>query len=151
MSAQALIAQKKAEIAAKIAAMTKGSAAATPTPPPKPTPSPALATPPPASGAGTPTDDIARRVAEAKRRVAEAQSKLAIKDNPYMVRSTSQPRLKMRPNNRVVGAAARQEGHARRRASSAGCWSEDGGSPASSRHIDSGPSVEERPLQTYAT
>ena len=90
MSAQALIAQKKAEIAAKIAAMTKNatSAAATPTPPPKPSPSPALATPPPASGAGTPTDDIARRVAEAKRRVAEAQSKLAVKDNPYMVRSS---------------------------------------------------------------
>jgi U4/U6 small nuclear ribonucleoprotein PRP3 len=31
------------------------------------------------------TDDIARRVAEAKRRVAEAQTKLATKDNPYMV------------------------------------------------------------------
>lgn len=29
---------------------------------------------------------MARRVAEAKRRVAEAQSKLAVKDNPYMVR-----------------------------------------------------------------
>ncbi|EPS95311.1 hypothetical protein FOMPIDRAFT_1132721 [Fomitopsis schrenkii] len=86
MSAQALIAQKKAEIAAKIAAMTKNApgAVATPTPPPKPSPSPALATPPPTSGAGTPTDDIARRVAEAKKRVAEAQSKLAVKDNPYM-------------------------------------------------------------------
>lgn len=91
MSAQALIAQKKAEIAAKIAAMTKNApgAAATSTPPPKPSPSPALATPPSASTAGTPTDDIARRVAEAKRRVAEAQSKLAVKDNPYMVRSSS--------------------------------------------------------------
>ena len=31
-------------------------------------------------------DDLSRKVAEAKRRVAEAQSKLAIKDNPYMVR-----------------------------------------------------------------
>src|ERR1700722_3665137 len=34
-------------------------------------------------------DDIARKVAEAKRRVADAQSKLAIKDNPYMVRVLS--------------------------------------------------------------
>lgn len=31
------------------------------------------------------TDDLVRRVAEAKRRVADAQSKLAVKDNPYMV------------------------------------------------------------------
>lgn len=39
---------------------------------------------------GTPlqnTDDLARKVAEAKRRVAEAQTKLAVKDNPYMVSS----------------------------------------------------------------
>jgi U4/U6 small nuclear ribonucleoprotein PRP3 len=37
---------------------------------------------------GTPlqnTEDLARKVAEAKRRVAEAQTKLAVKDNPYMV------------------------------------------------------------------
>lgn len=31
------------------------------------------------------TEDLARKVAEAKRRVAEAQTKLAVKDNPYMV------------------------------------------------------------------
>ena len=31
------------------------------------------------------SDDLARRVAEAKKRVAVAQSKLAVKDNPYMV------------------------------------------------------------------
>ncbi|KZT66554.1 PRP3-domain-containing protein [Daedalea quercina L-15889] len=87
MSAEALIAQKKAEIAAKIAAMKKnapGATAATPPPAARPSPSPAVATPPPASSTGTPTDDLARRVAEAKRRVAEAQSKLAVKDNPYM-------------------------------------------------------------------
>ncbi|KAF8621787.1 hypothetical protein AX15_007522 [Amanita polypyramis BW_CC] len=38
------------------------------------------------SAPGTPnvSDDLARRVAEAKRRVAEAQTKLAVKDNPYM-------------------------------------------------------------------
>ena len=49
----------------------------------------------PASGSATPSgsvtpavgvsDDLVRRVAEAKRRVADAQSKLAVKDNPYMV------------------------------------------------------------------
>ncbi|KIM42390.1 hypothetical protein M413DRAFT_133082 [Hebeloma cylindrosporum] len=57
------------------------------------TPSPAVISsgPTPASSssvskAGTPalSDDLVRRVAEAKRRVADAQSKLAIKDNPYM-------------------------------------------------------------------
>lgn len=58
------------------------------------TPSPSISSGPtpatPASGPGTPaagvSDDLIRRVAEAKRRVADAQSKLAIKDNPYMVR-----------------------------------------------------------------
>lgn len=58
------------------------------------TPSPAVISsgPTPAtsstvSKAGTPaiSDDLVRKVAEAKRRVADAQSKLAIKDNPYMV------------------------------------------------------------------
>jgi len=58
------------------------------------TPSPAVISsgPTPASSstvskAGTPaiSDDLVRKVAEAKRRVADAQSKLAIKDNPYMV------------------------------------------------------------------
>ena len=57
------------------------------------TPSPSISSGPtpatPVSGPGTPaggvSDDLLRRVAEAKRRVADAQSKLAIKDNPYMV------------------------------------------------------------------
>ncbi|KAF8726543.1 hypothetical protein AX14_007747 [Amanita brunnescens Koide BX004] len=50
------------------------------------------------SGPGTPatSDDLSRRVAEAKRRVAEAQTKLAVKDNPYM--SVSQ-------NNKKKGSA----------------------------------------------
>ena len=112
LSGADLIAQKRAEIAAKLAAMKKplvpaasatrattGIAAPTPKVPILPaslpskvvsnvTPSPTVSSGPtpatPASGSGTP-DDLARRVAEAKRRVAEAQSKLAIKDNPYMV------------------------------------------------------------------
>ncbi|KIK80456.1 hypothetical protein PAXRUDRAFT_833514 [Paxillus rubicundulus Ve08.2h10] len=80
----ALIAQKRAEIAAKVAAMKSNP----PGLPPKPivaAPVAKNASPPPAAGAATPNmDDLARKVAEAKRRVAEAQSKLAIKDNPYM-------------------------------------------------------------------
>lgn len=52
----------------------------------KPVPPVKTASPSPAPG--TPlqnTDDLARKVAEAKRRVADAQTKLAVKDNPYMV------------------------------------------------------------------
>ncbi|RDX40803.1 PRP3-domain-containing protein [Lentinus brumalis] len=83
LSADVLIAKKKAEIAAKLAAMRKSASA---TPSAAPTPPPAASAS--ASGASTPspaiTDDMARRIAEAKKRVAEAQSKLAVKDNPYM-------------------------------------------------------------------
>lgn len=104
MSAQALIAQKKAEIAAKIAAMTKNVPGAVAKSTPKPSPSPALATPPPTSG--TPTDDIARRVAEAKKRVADEQSKLAVKDNPYMVRPIRLHVLS-EPHSCPVGTTAR--------------------------------------------
>ncbi|KAJ3547230.1 hypothetical protein NM688_g5425 [Phlebia brevispora] len=86
-----LIAQKRAEIAAKIAAMKKSapvssasaslSTSAVASPSPVGTP---LAASTPQSASPAPADDLARRVAEAKRRVAEAQSKLAVKDNPYM-------------------------------------------------------------------
>lgn len=75
----ALIAQKRAEIAAKVAAMKgaiSGLSKASPVKTDSPSPVP-----------GTPlqnTEDLARKVAEAKRRVAEAQTKLAVKDNPYM-------------------------------------------------------------------
>ncbi|EEB93120.1 hypothetical protein MPER_08271, partial [Moniliophthora perniciosa FA553] len=59
-----------------------------PTPSVSSGPTPATGSPAPGTP-GTPvapgvTDDIARRVAEAKRKVAEYQSKLAVKDNPYM-------------------------------------------------------------------
>lgn len=103
-SGDALIARKRAEIEAKVAAMKKNalSVSAAVAPPPVkipvsvPSPSPALTpTPrtgsPAAPGSPTVTDDLSRRVAEAKRRVAEAQSKLAVKDNPYMVRSLILP------------------------------------------------------------
>ncbi|KAJ3830719.1 pre-mRNA processing factor 3-domain-containing protein [Lentinula raphanica] len=103
----ALIAAKRAEIAAKVAAMrnTNLSGAHISLPgdtnaalPKKPaTPTPVITVPPSRSSTATPgtpgtpapaangiTDDLARRVAEAKRKVAEYQSKLAVKDNPYM-------------------------------------------------------------------
>ncbi|PPQ70989.1 hypothetical protein CVT24_009944 [Panaeolus cyanescens] len=116
LSAAELIAQKRAEIAAKHAAFLKNNpalagastsrpapslAAPVPKVPIVPTSVPSkvvyAATPSPTSssahtpagatpGSGTPalSDDLLRRVAEAKRRVADAQSKLAVKDNPYM-------------------------------------------------------------------
>ncbi|KAL6305945.1 pre-mRNA processing factor 3-domain-containing protein [Sparassis latifolia] len=90
LSAEALIAQKKAEISAKIAAMRKGLPSGQSSISASPTPSPVVASPavvyspPTSSPSPAVSDDLARRVAEAKRRVAEAQSKLAVKDNPYM-------------------------------------------------------------------
>lgn len=84
-AASDLIAQKRAEIVAKIAAMKKGApASAAPTPSPAPTPAAPRAVSS-QSASPAPVDDLSRRVAEAKRRVADAQSKLAVKDNPYMV------------------------------------------------------------------
>ncbi|KAH9940682.1 pre-mRNA processing factor 3-domain-containing protein [Amylocystis lapponica] len=86
LSGEALIAQKRAEIAAKIAAMKKGAPSSSSSMAPSATVSSSavVSSPPTASPAPPVADDLARRVAEAKRRVAEAQSKLAVKDNPYM-------------------------------------------------------------------
>lgn len=78
MTADALIAQKRAEIAAKLAAMKS----AVPTPKPQTPATHSSHSPSPAPPA---VDDLARRVAEAQRRVAESQSRLAVKENPYMV------------------------------------------------------------------
>lgn len=114
--------------------------AATPSPSVSSGPTPAT----PVSGPGTPaagmTDDLVRRVAEAKRRVADAQSKLAIKDNPYMVRYFSilgvpLQKKKKRPSdlgNSVADHASnwQEEGYACR-TDSTRCWLEDG-SPSSS-------------------
>lgn len=53
-------------------------------------PMPAVsASPTPAtSGSSTPgvNDDLARRIAEIRKQVAVAHSKVAVRDNPYMVR-----------------------------------------------------------------
>ncbi|KAA1468113.1 PRP3-domain-containing protein [Dentipellis sp. KUC8613] len=100
MSKEALIAQKRAEVAAKIAAMKKSiPGVSTPAFTP-PVPSPAAASTPSKGASPSPavSDDLARRVAEAKRKVAEAQSKLAVKDNPYM----SMPAPSGKKNNRPV-------------------------------------------------
>lgn len=86
-----LLAQKRAEIAAKFAAMglkapggatTAVKPASAPVPPPislpaKPAVTPSVALPDPA--------ELARRVTEAKRRVAEATTKAAMSANPYIV------------------------------------------------------------------
>ncbi|KAJ3514705.1 hypothetical protein NLJ89_g2227 [Agrocybe chaxingu] len=139
LSAAELIAQKRAEIAAKHAAMMKknpalasatairpptGVAAPVPKVPLVPasvpskvvyaaTPSPTATTP--ASGSGTPatpglSDDLMRRVAEAKRRVADAQSKLAVKDNPYMVRRASALLDKLLTLLQALAAASKKKG-----------------------------------------
>ncbi|KAG6876623.1 hypothetical protein C0992_012223 [Termitomyces sp. T32_za158] len=100
MTSADLIAQKRAEVAAKLAVFktntlgwTPPVRAPIPTKPAAPIPSVASsgsassrATPAAGSPALAPgvSDDLARRVSEAKRRVAEAQNKLVVKDNPYM-------------------------------------------------------------------
>ncbi|KAH9983455.1 pre-mRNA processing factor 3-domain-containing protein [Russula vinacea] len=89
---EALIAQKRAEIAAKLAAMRSGSntayaspASHTPVPPPQ-TPSPG-----PSAASAHFAEDVGRRIAEAKRKVTDAQNKLAMKDNPYMSSTPASP------------------------------------------------------------
>ncbi|KAF8067886.1 pre-mRNA processing factor 3-domain-containing protein [Lyophyllum atratum] len=124
-----IIAQKRAEIAAKLAVFktntlgwTPPIRAPVPTKPAVPiqiagaTPSPTVSSgPTPATGSpapGTPLigDVIARRVSEAKRRVAEAQSKLAVKDNPYM--SMPQTGKKNRPVEQTQqGAGLKMAAH----------------------------------------
>ncbi|KZW02729.1 PRP3-domain-containing protein, partial [Exidia glandulosa HHB12029] len=75
-----LIAQKKAEIAAKLAALKKGNASG-PVPPLASSSSVVSSAALTKPGA---VDDIARRVAEAKKRVADASSRASLSDNPYL-------------------------------------------------------------------
>jgi U4/U6 small nuclear ribonucleoprotein PRP3 len=77
-----IIAQKKAEIAAKLAAMKKIAPSGGVSAQPQPAASPSPSTP---STPKTSADDMTKRIAEAKARVAAAQKQLAVKDNPYMV------------------------------------------------------------------
>ncbi|KAF5383210.1 hypothetical protein D9615_004952 [Tricholomella constricta] len=124
-----LIAQKRAEVTAKLAIFKSNTLGWTPpirapiptkpvvpiptvtaTPSPSVSSGPTPATRSPASGSPLVTDDIARRVSEAKRRVAEAQSKLAVKDNPYM--SMPQTGKKNRPVEQTQqGAGLKMAAH----------------------------------------
>ncbi|KAL5477014.1 PRP3 [Sanghuangporus weigelae] len=83
ISPDELIRQKRAEIQAKIKAMTGKNAAlhsaAAPVAPLKP----AIQAPKPSTSPAA-AEELARRVDEAKKRVAEAQHRMAVKDNPYL-------------------------------------------------------------------
>ncbi|KIP06289.1 hypothetical protein PHLGIDRAFT_36002 [Phlebiopsis gigantea 11061_1 CR5-6] len=109
-----LIAQKRAEIAAKIAAMKKGAAPPSSSTSAVATPSP-VSTPkipsPHSADSPAPTENLARRVAEAKRRVAEAQTKLAVKDNPYMSMTQAGKNKKQAPEPAQQGAGLKMAAH----------------------------------------
>ena len=100
-------------------------------------------------------DDIQRRVAEAKRRVAEAQSKLAVKDNPYMVRVAHAPFSRQsqfsltRLRDHVEYASAGQE-EGTSRACSTRCGLENGRASVAVGQHARGTTVEEGPLQADA-
>ncbi|KAJ7905100.1 small nuclear ribonucleoprotein hPrp3 [Mycena leptocephala] len=101
LSGAALIAQKRAEIAAKLAAMKNPSLGLAAPAPVKPVVvpvkhSPTVSSgPTPASGSGTPVpsaDAIKKRI---NRLVEDAHSRLAVKDNPYMASDPTSAGLKM--------------------------------------------------------
>ncbi|KAF8189938.1 pre-mRNA processing factor 3-domain-containing protein [Mycena galopus ATCC 62051] len=87
LTGAALIAQKRAEIAAKLAAMKNPALAAVAAPAPAVKHSPSVSrgpTPASGSGSGTPvpsTEAIQKRI---NRLVEDAHSRLAVKDNPYL-------------------------------------------------------------------
>ncbi|TFY80658.1 hypothetical protein EWM64_g3352 [Hericium alpestre] len=87
MSQEAMILQKRAEIAAKLAAMKSSIPGVTPPAAPSP-----VATPSPSSVSPAPSisEDLSRRVREAQKKVLQAHDKLSFKDNPYM--SMPQPK-----------------------------------------------------------
>lgn len=154
-----LIAQKRAEIAAKIAAMKKNVPTASSMSLPTsvvPTPSP-VTTPAAASRqqSATPdsTEELSRRVAEAKRRVAEAQNKLAVKDNPYMVRRDYNHQYHLLVFiSIIIGPCTKwEEKTTCSGACTAGRRIEDGCSPAITGQYPHSSAVEERPIQAHAT
>lgn len=132
MSTEALIAQKRAEIAAKLAAINKTNASKLATPSPMSTPAISHgASPSPAPGLPA-ADDVARKVAEARRLVADAQSKLAVKDNPYMVSSISLPPKQPIEHQVIVSCAVvGEEQSATARTCSTRSGSQDGSSSSS--------------------
>ncbi|KAI0037193.1 pre-mRNA processing factor 3-domain-containing protein [Vararia minispora EC-137] len=98
LSAEALIAQKKAEIAAKLAAFKK-SAPGNTSASVSASPAPATHSPSPGpSGSGVSSaamSDMATRIAEAKKKVAAAQSKVG--GNPYMAAAQNKGKSKAPP------------------------------------------------------
>ncbi|KAG6849896.1 hypothetical protein H0H93_003910 [Arthromyces matolae] len=115
-----VIAQKRAEVAAKLAVFKNNALGWTPPVrapiPTKPAvPLPTVASSASESSRGTPangsaaapsagvSDDLARRVSEAKRRVAEAQGRLSSKDNPYLT-------VPSRASNKSQSAEPAQQG-----------------------------------------
>ncbi|EJD36290.1 PRP3-domain-containing protein [Auricularia subglabra TFB-10046 SS5] len=74
-----LIAQKKAEIAAKLAALKQGGVL-----PSAPSAGSSSSKANPSLDKPGAIDDIARRVAEAKKRVAAASTRASVSDNPYL-------------------------------------------------------------------
>ncbi|KAF8675080.1 PRP3 protein [Rhizoctonia solani] len=85
LSADALIAAKRAEIAAKLAAFKKTQGGGSSAPP---APASSIAAPIPNNLPPKPAlpdkSDIAKKIEEAKRRVAEGVAKKAVQDNPYL-------------------------------------------------------------------
>jgi hypothetical protein len=150
---EALIAQKRAEVAAKLAAMRSASASAFASPAPH-TPVPAH-TPSPGPSATAPghfAEDVGRRIAEA-RKVAEAKNKLAVKDNPYMVIHPSPCTIdwliKKNENSATVNPAV-SWAEPQCGACTAGCWPQDGSASTPARHLYSCAPVKEGSLQTDA-
>ncbi|TDL18683.1 PRP3-domain-containing protein [Rickenella mellea] len=123
-SADALIAQKRAEIAAKMALMmgkqkqpgsgfASGPTPATATAVPIVSPAPKIPTVAASQLLNTPAaaDDLARRVAEAKRRVADAQSKIAVQDNPYLSMPQTGKKKNVAPEPAPQGAGLKMAAH----------------------------------------
>ncbi|KAI9507830.1 pre-mRNA processing factor 3-domain-containing protein [Russula earlei] len=86
---EALIAQKRAEIAAKLAAMRSGPNTAFASPASRTPASAHTPSPGPSAASAHFAEDVGKRIAEAKRKVSEAQTKHAMKDNPYMSSASS--------------------------------------------------------------
>lgn len=84
LSSADLIAQKRAEITAKLANMKNAALGPSASASASSTPRPASDTPRSSKSSPVPDpDELSKRVADAKRRVANAQSKLGVKDNVY--------------------------------------------------------------------
>ncbi|KAF5389441.1 hypothetical protein D9757_004395 [Collybiopsis confluens] len=113
------IAAPTPKLAAAIASLPKKPASSSPAFPSRPVTTADSSSPTPTAPGtpatpGTPagvTDDLARRVAEAKRKVAEYQSKLAIKDNPYMTMPQTGKNKNRAPEPAQQGSGLKMTAH----------------------------------------